>query len=62
MKKIAFFAVTLFVCATATAQELKPAQVPAAVKAAFQKKYPESQAKEWEKEGPNYEAEFEKTK
>ena len=39
------------------AQKVKEADVPAAVKEAFAKKYPGLKA-EWEKEGENYEAEY----
>lgn len=42
----------------ASAQKMKEADVPASVKSAFAKKYPGSKVEKWEKEGANYEAEF----
>jgi hypothetical protein len=41
-----------------SAQELKEAQVPEAVKNAFKAKFPQITDPEWEKEGNDYEAEF----
>lgn len=46
----------------ANAQHLKEAEVPANVKAGFAKKYPGSKVKVWEKEGADYEAEFDLNK
>lgn len=46
----------------AQAQKLKEADVPANVKTAFQKLYPNTKVEEWEKEGANYEAEFDVNK
>lgn len=43
----------------ANAQTLKEAQVPAAVKDALKKQYPNAKVEKWEKEGKNYEAEIE---
>ena len=43
----------------ANAQKIKPDDVPAKVKEAFAKKYPDIKAEKWEKEDANYEAEFE---
>ena len=40
------------------AQHVKEAEVPAGVKDSFVKKYPGSKVKVWEKEGANFEAEF----
>src|SRR5688572_17639702 len=40
------------------AQDLKESQVPAAVKEAFKKQFPDLASPEWEKEGAYYEAEF----
>lgn len=42
----------------AEAQKLKEAEVPIAVKEGFKLAYPGIKAKEWEKEGDKYEAEF----
>jgi hypothetical protein len=46
-------------CTGLSAQKLKEAQVPAAVKEAFAKQFPNVKDTDWEKEGQNYEAEFE---
>lgn len=48
--------------ATAQAQKVKEANVPAAVKEAFTKMYPSANHVEWEMEGTNYEAEFDNNK
>jgi hypothetical protein len=48
---------------TVNAQKLKPAQVPAAVKSAFEKKYAGAKEVKWEKEGAtDYEVNFELNK
>lgn len=46
----------------AQAQHLKEAEVPAAVKQGFEKKYPGIKAEKWEKEGADYEAQFDLNK
>lgn len=46
----------------ANAQHLKEAEVPKSVKDGFAKKYPGSKVKVWEKEGADYEAEFDLNK
>jgi hypothetical protein len=58
MKKIAvvLFAALFAVASTASAQEQKVKDVPAAVKSALQKKYPSASKVTWEKEKGNYEA------
>ena len=56
MKKIILMAGSLFVINTATAQQLKEAEVPTNVKASFTKKYATSKVEAWEKEGEDYEA------
>jgi hypothetical protein len=43
---------------SAYAQKVKEADVPAAVKESFAKKYPGTKVEKWEKEGADYEAEF----
>lgn len=53
---MAAFALALSV--PAHAQMLKPAQVPAAVKATFKTKFPAITSNTWEKEGTNYETGF----
>ena len=42
----------------AHAQKIKESEVPAPVKAGFSKHYPDIKSVKWEKEGANYEAEF----
>jgi len=49
--------ITLSFALTASAQKLNESQVPAAAKAAFQKKYPGLPGK-WDKEDVNYEVNF----
>lgn len=63
MKKALFIisAAALFSCGT-SAQDLKTSDVPAAVKSAFEKLYPSVKDVDWEKEGANYEAEFDLSK
>jgi len=51
-----------FVLSAAKAQKLKEADVPAAVKESFKKQFPAAKVEEWEKEGENYEAEFDLNK
>ena len=46
----------------ANAQHVKEAEVPANVKNGFAKKYPGSKVKVWEKEGADFEAEFDLNK
>lgn len=46
----------MFGCSNA--QKAKDADIPAAVKAGFEKEYPETKVVKWEKEGADYEAEF----
>lgn len=58
MKNLTFIVALSFGAFSGYAQEVKEADVPAAVKEAFAKKYPGLKA-EWEKEDGNYEAEFE---
>ncbi|MDE3235173.1 MAG: PepSY-like domain-containing protein [Bacteroidota bacterium] len=56
-KSIGLLACTVILTGTVNAQKLKEAQVPAVVKAAFDKHFPGITAK-WEKEDANYEAGF----
>lgn len=58
MKAIVITITGLLTFGTACAQSVKESDVPASVKTAFAKKYPNAKAK-WEKEDANYEAEFE---
>jgi|GEM_PF-591203 len=57
MKKNIGMLIVLLFAVSVHAQQLKEAEVPAIVKDAFAKKYPGVNAK-WEKEGADYEAEF----
>lgn len=61
MKNLIAIAAVALVTNVACAQKVKEADVPAAVKEAFAKKYPGTKA-EWEKEGADYEAEFHENK
>jgi len=57
MKRKLLFAVAIAAAATSVkAQDLKPSNVPAAVRAGLTKKYPEATKVSWEKEKGNYEA------
>ena len=59
MKQVLIMAAfALALTAPAHAQMLKPAQVPAAVKATFKAKFPAVAHNTWEKEGDKYEAGF----
>lgn len=55
-KKLLTATVILLAAASARAQDIKTKDVPAAVKAALLKKYPEAAKIGWEKEKGNYEA------
>lgn len=58
MKKTIIVLASLLTVSFAGAQDVKEADVPAAVKDAFKKQFPDVKKAEWEKEGANYEAEF----
>lgn len=57
MKQFYCVAIILFTL-SASAQEMRDTDVPAEVKAAVQKSYKDAKGLKWEKEGPNFEAEF----
>jgi hypothetical protein len=59
MKKSMFIAIALTASLAACAQRMKEAAVPAAVKDAFRNTYTNAREVKWEKEGDNFEAEFE---
>lgn len=59
MKKSMFIAAGLMISLAACAQKMKEADVPAAVKDAFKKAHGVVKDVKWEKEGANFEAEFE---
>lgn len=57
MKKfLAFIAATMFLFVVTCAQDIKSSEVPAVVKSALMKKYPDATKVSWEKENGNYEA------
>lgn len=58
MKTIIACLTLAFVTLEGNAQKLKDTDVPAAVKEGFKKQFPDVKKAEWEKEGANYEAEF----
>ncbi len=60
--KLLFTLAVAFFSFSAFAQDLKESEVPAPVKAAFAKLYPNVKDVDWEKENSNYEAEFEVNK
>ncbi|KAA3614887.1 MAG: hypothetical protein D8M58_10555 [Calditrichaeota bacterium] len=58
MKVLVFLLSMIFLISTSCAQESET--IPDVVQKAFKSKYPDVKDVEWEKEGPDYEAEFEK--
>lgn len=52
----------VFIFGLARAQKIKESELPAEVKEGFAKKYPGTKAEKWEKEGADYEAEFDLNK
>jgi hypothetical protein len=59
MKTMISVIALVFFVNTVSAQKLKSADVPEAVKNGFSKMYPNAKDVDWEKEDANYEAEFE---
>lgn len=59
MKKLALMTVAARITSLTFAQKLQEKDVPASVKTAFQKNFPQVKAEKWEKEGLNFEVEFE---
>src|ERR1700741_2882999 len=59
MKKTMLFAAGFMISLAACAQKVKEADVPSAVKDAFKSSYKDAKEVKWEKEGANFEAEFE---
>lgn len=57
-KSILLAALAVIAITRANAQKMKEADVPAAVKSSFSKLHPNAKVEKWEKEAPNYEAEF----
>ena len=62
MKKLALMTVAAMITSLTFAQKLQEKDVPAPVKTAFQKNFPQAKVEKWEKEGINFEAEFELNK
>lgn len=59
MKKTSLIAVALLATTIALAQKIQTKEVPAAVKTAFQKNYPQIKILKWDKEDGNFEASYE---
>jgi hypothetical protein len=59
MKKSILITAGLMISLAACAQKFKESEVPAVVKDAFKKSYKDAKEVKWEKEGANFEAEFE---
>ncbi|MCZ2357619.1 MAG: PepSY-like domain-containing protein [Bacteroidia bacterium] len=59
MKKTVILLSVMFTVLSANAQKISDKEVPAVVKSALQKNYPNAKELKWEKEKGNYEAEFE---
>lgn len=62
MKTILIFLAIVLGSIYARAQKIKGTEVPASVKSAFEKKYPGAKVEKWEKEGLDFEAEFDMNK
>ena len=62
MKKVVIMMAAGMISSCAFAQKIQDKDVPAAVKATFQKSYPSTKEVKWEKEGDKYEASFDVNK
>jgi len=62
MKKLVLMTVAAMITSLTFAQKMQEKEVPAPVKTAFQKNFPQAKVEKWEKEGDNFEAEFELNK
>lgn len=60
--KIIIITIASLLTLRAYAQKIKETEVPANVKSAFEKKYPNVKVEKWEKEGADFEAEFDLNK
>jgi hypothetical protein len=58
MKKLVLIMVAAMITSLTFAQKLHEKDVPAPVKTAFQKNFPQAKVEKWEKEGINFEVEF----
>ena len=59
MKKLALLAVAALITSLTFAQKIQEKDLPVSVIKAFQKNFPQAKVETWEKEGSNFEAEFE---
>lgn len=62
MKKVIALSLLCLGSNNLCAQKIKEAEVPIKVKEGFYKKFPNFKAEKWEKEGANFEVEFDQTK
>ena len=62
MKKLVLMTFAAMITSLTFAQKLQEKDVPTPVKTAFQKNFPHAKVEKWEKEGVNFEAEFELNK
>ncbi|WP_312336837.1 PepSY-like domain-containing protein [Sphingobacterium sp.] len=62
MKKLIFILALMVTVSLANAQKILEKEIPAAIKSAFQQKYPNVKSVKWEKEKGNYEAGFKEGK
>lgn len=62
MKTMLMIAASVLAFSFANAQKMNEAEVPASVKNGFAKKYPGAKVEKWEKEGADFEAEFDLNK
>ena len=62
MKKFALIVVAAIITSLSFAQKLQVKNIPTPVKTAFLKNFPQAKAEKWEKDGANFEAEFELNK
>lgn len=59
MKKLVLMTVAAMITSLTFAQKMQEKEVPAPVTTAFHKNFPQAKVEKWEKEGDNFEAEFE---
>jgi hypothetical protein len=62
MKKLVLMTVAAMITSLTFAQKMQEQDVPTPVKTSFQKNFPQAKIDKWEKEGVNFEAEFELNK
>lgn len=62
MKKLVLMTFAAMITSLTFAQKSQEKDVPTPVKTAFQKNFPHAKVEKWEKEGVNFEAEFELNK